>query len=80
MFRFIYHCCLKLKSNLIIEMILIIACPATCKTCKSGGAADGGLPVSSEGICGYFCSRGGYCGNGPNYRRGEDCLGGCNIS
>ena len=57
----------------MIEMIMIIVCPAKCKTCKTGGSADYGLPVSSEGICEYYCSHGGYCGNGPNYKSGVDC-------
>ena len=54
-------------------MIFIIDCPANCKTCKTGGAADGGKPISPEGICEYFCSPGGYCGDGPNYKTGVDC-------
>ena len=59
------------KSN--IEIMIIIACPANCKTCKTGGATDGGKPVNSEGICEYFCSPGGYCGYGPYYKSGVDC-------
>merc|ERR1719145_97788 len=34
-------------------------CPDSCKTCKAGGAGDGGKPLNSEGRCDYFCSSGG---------------------
>ena len=54
-------------------MIFFIVCPESCKTCKTGGAGDGGKSVNSEGICEYFCSTGGYCGDGKYYKSGEDC-------
>ena len=54
-------------------------CPASCMTCKSGGSSDGGLPISSNGICEHYCSQGGYCGNGEAYKSGDDCTG-CRAS
>ena len=54
-------------------MIFVIVCPESCKTCKTGGAGDGGKSVNSEGICEYFCSTGGYCGDGKYYKSGDDC-------
>ena len=50
-------------------------CPASCKACKSGDSSDGGLPIDSNGVCEYFCSTSGYCGNGEAYKTGDDCSG-----
>ena len=49
------------------------ACPARCKSCKGGGSNDGGMPVNSDGVCEYFCSKYGYCGNTTKYKTGVDC-------
>jgi len=63
-----------------------VSCPVRCKTCKPGGenelgfgAAIGGLPIASNGVCEHFCSTAGYCGNGNRYKSGDDCRG-CRIS
>ena len=50
-------------------------CPQECQNCKTGGSSDGGMPINSKGICEYFCSEGGYCGNGEDYKSGVDCTG-----
>ena len=49
------------------------ACPARCKNCKDGGSNDGGMPVNSDGVCEYFCSKYGYCGNTEKYKTGVNC-------
>ena len=56
-----------------------VACPERCKTCKTGGSSDGGLPINSNGVCEHFCSKLGYCGIGNGYKTGDDCSG-CNYS
>merc|ERR1711865_1122996 len=37
------------------------ACPERCKTCKKGGAEDGGVSLMN-GACHAYCSSGGHCG------------------
>ncbi|KAJ8613820.1 hypothetical protein CTAYLR_004903 [Chrysophaeum taylorii] len=44
-----------------------------CARCKAGGFADGGSLLDPELGCVSWCSRRGYCGDGPAYRRGLDC-------
>ena len=72
-FQKIYKLFLNWQSNEIVEIIFVIVCPESCKTCKTGGAGDGSKPVNSEGLCQYFCSTGGYCGDGYDYKSGKDC-------
>merc|ERR1711994_461870 len=53
-------------------------CPARCKTCKAGASWDGGLRLNSDNVCEHFCSRWGYCGDGPEFRFNgayTDCTG-----
>ena len=58
----------------MIWIVFVIACPDSCKTCKAGGAEDGGKSLNSEGRCDYFCSTGGYCGDAQHYQtNGIDC-------
>ena len=51
-------------------------CPHHCQTCKSGyhGSGDqNGRSVNYYGLCTYFCDNEGYCGDGPEYRKGINC-------
>ena len=57
-----------------IYVLYKIVCPEICKTCKVViGVSDEGKYVTTEGICEYFCSIWGYCGNGTGYESGDDC-------
>ena len=50
--------------------------PVRCKRCKAGGAEDGGIELDADGICLGWCSRGGSCGTGADYKSGasvSDC-------
>ena len=67
--------------TLLKIMILIISeieCPARCSTCRGanqGNSWDGGLRLNSDNVCEHFCSRWGYCGDGPEFSVGTDCTG-----
>ena len=44
----------------VYTKVLVSAGP--CSKCKAGSAADGGVPLDSNGRCAFFCSPKGYCG------------------
>ena len=47
-----------------------------CRTCRAGGAADGGIELDDAGVCLGWCSKGGSCGTGPFYKvDSTDCRG-----
>lgn len=53
------------------------SCPERCKSCRAGGVADGGIPLT-DGVCAggdpkAYCSTGGNCGTTYWYRQGTDC-------
>ena len=47
--------------------------PSKCRECRTGGAADGGLPVDPSYGCTHFCSGAGYCGEGLAYKGWFNC-------
>ena len=46
---------------------------AYCRACRAGGATDGGVRLTSAGVCEGWCSNARYCGTSETYRDHTDC-------
>ena len=57
--------------NIIRNLLNLLACPDTCKACKSAET-----PLNGKGVCTAFCSKYGFCGESDGYKAdGQDCRG-----